>query len=47
MAKKLQLMQDLNIRQRDMSVVDYTSKIKEICDPLGSINVTVDEDEIV
>ena len=29
-----------------MSVTDYT-KIKEICDALGSINVTVDEDEIM
>ena len=30
----------------DMSVLDYTSKIIEICDSLGS-NVTVEEDEIV
>ena len=30
-----------------MSVTDYTTKIKEICDALGSINVTVDEDEMV
>ena len=30
-----------------MSVTDYTTKIKEICDALGSINVMVDEDEMV
>ena len=46
-ARKLQLRQELNnIRQRDMSVTDYTTKVKEICDALGSINVTVDEDEM-
>ena len=47
-ARKLQLRQELNnIRQRDMTVTDYTTKIKEICDALGSINMTVDEDEMV
>ena len=46
--RKLQLQQDLNnIRQKDMSVTDYTTKIKEICDALGSINVTMEEDEMV
>ena len=30
-----------------MLVTDYTTKIKEICDTLGSINVMVDEDEMV
>ena len=30
-----------------MSVTNYTTKIKEICDVLGSINVMVDEDEMV
>ena len=35
-AKKLHLRQELsNVRQRDISVVDYTSKIKDICDLLG------------
>ena len=29
-----------------MSVIDYTTKVKEICN-VGSINVTVDEDEMV
>ena len=45
--RKLQLRQEpSNFRQRDMSVADYTSKIKEICDLLGSINVTTEEDEV-
>ena len=30
-----------------MSVTDYTMKVKEICDALGSINVTVDEDKMI
>ena len=30
-----------------MSVTDYSTKVKEICDALGSINVTMDEDEMV
>ena len=30
-----------------MSVTDYTTTIKEIYDALGSINVTVDEGEMV
>ena len=45
---KLQLWQELNnIRQRDMSITEYTTKLKEICDALGSINVMVDKDEMV
>ena len=48
MARKFQLRQELrNVRQRDMSVADYTSKIKEICVSLASINVTVEEDKMV
>ena len=35
------------VQQKDMTVMDYTTKIKEICDALGSINVTVDEEEMV
>ena len=31
----------------DMSVVNYTSKIKEIYDALGSIKMMVDKDEMV
>ena len=30
-----------------MSVIDYITKMKEICDALGSINVMVDKDEMV
>ena len=30
-----------------MSVTDYTAKIKSICDSLGSINVNIDEEEMV
>ena len=30
-----------------MSVPDYTSQIKDICNSLGSINVMVDEDKMV
>ena len=45
---KLQLRQELNnIRQKDMSVSDYTTKIKSICDSLGSININIDKDEMV
>ena len=48
MSRKLHLRQELNnVRQKDMLVTDYTTKIKEICDALGSINVTVDEDEML
>ena len=30
-----------------MSISDYTAKIKSICHSLGSINVNVDDDEMV
>jgi hypothetical protein len=47
-ARKLQLRQELsNLRQRDLSVADYTLKINEICDSLASIDVNVDESEKV
>ena len=47
-ARKLQLRQELsNLRQRDLSVVDYTSKIKDICDSLASIEVNIEESEMV
>ena len=47
-ARKLLLRQELNnIRQNNMSVSDYTAKIKSICDSLGSININVDDDEMV
>ena len=45
---KLQLRQELSIvRQRDMSVANYTSKIKDIYDSLASVDVNVEEDEMV
>ena len=45
---KLQLRHELShVLQKDMSVVDYTARIKEICDSLASINVTIKEDEMV
>ena len=28
-------------------MIDYTTKIREICDALGFINVTMDENEMV
>ena len=47
-ARKLQLRQELNdIQQRDMSIGNYTLKIKELCDALGSINVSIDDEEMV
>ena len=47
-ARKLQLRQELsNLRQRDLSVADYTSKIKDICDSLASIEVNIEESEMV
>ena len=48
MSMKLQLRQELsNLRQRDLSVADYTSKIKHICDSLASIEVNIEESEMV
>ena len=47
-ARKLQLRQELsNLRQRDLSVPDYTSRIKDICDSLASIEVNIEEGEMV
>ena len=46
--RKLQIHLELNnIQQRDMSIDNYTLKIKELCDSLGSINVNIDDDEMV
>ena len=46
--RKLQLRQEVNnIQQWNMSVTDYTTKIKDICKVLGSINVAVNKDEMV
>jgi hypothetical protein len=47
-AWKIQLYHELNnIFQKDMSVMDYTSKIKDISNSLNSIDINVDEDEMV
>ena len=47
-AHKLQLRQELNnIQQKGVSVIDYTTKIKDICNSLDSINTNIDEDEMV
>ena len=35
------------MQQRDTSITSYTLKIKELCDALGSINVVIDNDEMV
>ena len=47
-ARKVQLRQKLsNLRQRDLLVADYTSKIKDICDSLASIEVNIEESKMV
>ena len=47
-ARKLRLRQELsNLRQRDLSVADYTSRIKDISDSLASIEVNIEESEMV
>ena len=47
-ARKHKLCQELNnVKQKDMSITSYTLKNKELCEWLDSINVNVDEDEIV
>jgi hypothetical protein len=47
-ATKLQLRQELsNLRQRDLSVADYTLKISEICESLASVDVNIDDSEKV
>ena len=46
--RKLQLRLELrNVRQRDMSMADYTSKIKDNCDFIASIIMIVEEEKIV
>ena len=50
MERKLQLQQEFNnVRQRlEIRVVlDYTLKVKDLCDLLGSINITEDQEEMV
>ena len=45
-ARKIQLKNELNtVERKNMSVNNYTLKIKSICESLASINVTVDDDD--
>ena len=45
-AMKIQLKNELNtVERKNMSVNDYTLKIKSICESLASINVMVDDDD--
>ena len=47
-ARKIQLKNELHtVEKKNMSISDYTLKIKSICEPLASINVTVDDDDKV
>jgi hypothetical protein len=47
-ARKLHLRHELsNLRQRDLSVADYTLKINEICESLASVDVNIDDSEKV
>ena len=46
--RKLRLHRELNnVQQRDMSITIYILKIKELCDSLNSININLDDDEMV
>ena len=38
---------NLFLTKCDLSVADYTSKIKDICDFLASIEVNIEESEMV
>ncbi|MCO5578265.1 hypothetical protein L7F22_032104 [Adiantum nelumboides] len=47
-ARKIQLKNELNIiRKGDLSVKDYTLKIKALCESLSSIGVVLDDDDKV
>ncbi|MCO5602458.1 hypothetical protein L7F22_056590 [Adiantum nelumboides] len=47
-ARKIQLKNELNkIKKGDLSVNDYTLKIKALCESLSSIGVTMDDDDKV
>ena len=47
-ARKMQLKDDMNtVKKMEMSVNDYTLKIKAICESLASIGVMVDDDDKV
>ena len=43
-ARKIQLKNELHtVKKKNMSISDYTLKIKSICESLASINVAVDD----
>ncbi len=47
-ARKLQLKQELHIvEKKNMSINEYSLKIKGIVESLASINVSVDDDDLV
>ena len=47
-AMKLQLKSKLNnIKRNNLSINDYSLKIKSIVEALGSIKVTIDDDDLV
>ncbi|MCO5584636.1 hypothetical protein L7F22_038567 [Adiantum nelumboides] len=47
-ARKIQLKNELNtIKKGDLSMNDYTLKVKALCEPLSSIGVAVDGDDKV
>ena len=47
-ARKFKISKELNnIKLRDMSIGSYNLKIKELCDSLGSINVNINDNEMV
>ena len=47
-AKKLQLKSELNnIKRNNISINDYSLNIKSIVEALGSIKVTIDDDDLV
>ena len=47
-ARKIQLKNELHtVNRKNMSINDYTLKIKSICESLASINVTIDDDDKV
>ncbi|MCO5560484.1 hypothetical protein L7F22_014099 [Adiantum nelumboides] len=47
-ARKIQLKNELNtVKQGDLSINDYTLKIKDLCEFLSSIGVAMDDDDKV
>jgi hypothetical protein len=46
-ARKLQLKQELHTVEKNMSINEYSLKIEAIVESLESINVSVDDDDLV